>query len=132
MGCKIIIEDTNKMMDSKMNICIQGLKKFEEIKIILETNALLLSDALLSKICRYVGCIEVSIEHIVNNKIWEDKLDLLWKLLIAKDIHLRFSFVVDANNYKNIEHVLDYSRKYNAELILRYLAPLGKGESLSN
>ena len=38
MGCKIIIEDTNKMMDSKMNICIQGLKKFEEIKIILETN----------------------------------------------------------------------------------------------
>lgn len=38
MGCKIIIKDTNKMMDSKMNICIQGLKKFEEIKIILETN----------------------------------------------------------------------------------------------
>ena len=38
MGCKIIIEDTNKMMDSKMNICIQGLKKIEEIKIILETN----------------------------------------------------------------------------------------------
>lgn len=38
MGCKVIIEDTNKMMDSKMNICIQGLKKFEEIKIILETN----------------------------------------------------------------------------------------------
>ncbi|WP_288892769.1 acyl-CoA thioesterase/BAAT N-terminal domain-containing protein [uncultured Sneathia sp.] len=38
MGCKIIIEDNNKMMDSKMNICIQGLKKFEEIKIILETN----------------------------------------------------------------------------------------------
>ena len=38
MGCKIIIEDTNKMMDSKMNICIKGLKKFEEIKIILETN----------------------------------------------------------------------------------------------
>ena len=38
MGCKIIIEDTNKMMDSKMNIRIQGLKKFEEIKIILETN----------------------------------------------------------------------------------------------
>ena len=23
MGCKIIIEDTNKLMDSKMNICIQ-------------------------------------------------------------------------------------------------------------
>lgn len=38
MGCKIIIEDTNKLMDSKMNICIQGLKKFQEIKIILETN----------------------------------------------------------------------------------------------
>ena len=38
MECKIIIEDTNKMMDSKMNICIQGLKKFEEIKIVLETN----------------------------------------------------------------------------------------------
>lgn len=38
MGCKIIIEDTNKMMDSKMNICIRGLKKLEEIKIILETN----------------------------------------------------------------------------------------------
>ena len=38
MGCKIVIEDTNKMMDSKMNICIRGLKKFEEIKIILETN----------------------------------------------------------------------------------------------
>ena len=30
MGCKIIIEDTNKMMDSKMNICIQGLKKLAE------------------------------------------------------------------------------------------------------
>ena len=38
MGCKIIIKDTSKIMDSKMNICIQGLKKFEEIKIILETN----------------------------------------------------------------------------------------------
>ncbi len=38
MECKIIIEDTNKMMDSKMNICIQGLKKFQEIKIVLETN----------------------------------------------------------------------------------------------
>ena len=38
MECKIIIEDTNKMMDSKMNICIQGLKKFEEIKIVLVTN----------------------------------------------------------------------------------------------
>ena len=36
MECKIIIEDTNKMMDSKMNICIQGLKKFEEIKIVFE------------------------------------------------------------------------------------------------
>lgn len=43
MGCKIIIEDTNKMMDSKMNICIQGLKKFEEIKIILETNCFYVS-----------------------------------------------------------------------------------------
>ena len=38
MGCKIIIEDTNKLKDSMMNICIQGLKKFQEIKIILETN----------------------------------------------------------------------------------------------
>ena len=38
MRCKIIIEDTNKMMDSKMNIRIQELKKFEEIKVILETN----------------------------------------------------------------------------------------------
>ena len=41
MGCKIIIEDTNKMMDSKMNICIKGLKKFEEIKIILRNKLFL-------------------------------------------------------------------------------------------
>ena len=38
MSCKIIIEDSNKIMDSKINICIQGLKKFEEVKIILETS----------------------------------------------------------------------------------------------
>ena len=107
-------------------------QKISKEKIILETNALLLNDELLSDICRYVGCVEVSIEHIVNNKIWEDKLDLLWKLVIAKNTYLRFSFVADASNYKNIEYVLDYSRKYNAELILRYLAPLGKGESLSD
>ena len=33
MGCKIIIEDTNKMMDSKMNICIQGLKSLKKLKL---------------------------------------------------------------------------------------------------
>ena len=38
MSCKIIIEDSNKIMDSKINICIQGLKRFEEVKIILETS----------------------------------------------------------------------------------------------
>ena len=39
MSCKIIIEDSNKIMDSKLNICIQGLKRFEEVKIILETSS---------------------------------------------------------------------------------------------
>ena len=38
MECKIIIEDTDKIMDSRMNIRIQGLEKFEKIKIVLETS----------------------------------------------------------------------------------------------
>lgn len=107
-------------------------EKLSKEKIILETNGLLLDNEILIKICRYVGCIEASVEHIVNNKILEDKLDLLWKLVNAKNTNLRFSFVVDTNNYRDIKEVLDYARRYNAELILRYLAPLGKGEHLSD
>jgi len=39
MDCKIIIDDTTKIMDSKVNIYIKGLKSFEEVKIILETDS---------------------------------------------------------------------------------------------
>lgn len=98
---------------------------FEPNQLILQSNGILLNNELIKSLSSKILRIDISIENIFeNDKLYEDFCEK-FECLKKENIDIRFSFVINPDNKKYLEEAIDLSIKYNANIDIRLVSPVG-------
>lgn len=118
-GEPIIRKDIYSLIDILYN-------NFGAESIILQSNGLLLNQDIISRLAGKISKIEISIENIFENeKLYKSMIEKI-NMLKDNEINISFSFVVDNDNKIYLNKAMDLTINYNAEFLLRLLAPAGE------
>lgn len=105
---------------------------FGRDKIILQSNGLLLDKKIVKELVQYIKIIEISIEYLIANETYLSKLESILTYFNYINFNVSLSYVVEKNNISNLPLVFKLCEKYNTNLSLKIVAPLGKAANSSN
>lgn len=118
-GEPIIRKDIYSLIDILYN-------NFGSESIILQSNGLLLNQDIINKLAGKISKIEISIENIFENENLYKSMIEKFNMLKDNNINISFSFVVDNDNKVYLNKAMGLAINYNAEFLLRLLAPAGE------
>lgn len=98
---------------------------FEPDQLILQSNGILLNNELIKSLSSKILRIDISIESIFEDDKLYKKFCEKFECLKKENIDIRFSFVINPDNKKYLEEAIDLSIKYNANIDIRLVSPVG-------
>lgn len=101
---------------------------FDKNIITLQTNGLLLTTDMISKIADYVGAIEFSIENLFLNKEQLNRMEEIFTKCRLEEIPLSFSFVADDASKVYVKAAIDLSHMFHATFSLRIVSMMGRAQ----
>lgn len=99
---------------------------FDKNIITLQTNGLLLTTDMISRIADYVGAIEFSIENLFLNKEQLSRMKEIFTECKLEGILLSFSFVANDATKVYIKEAIDLSHMFHAVFSLRIVSMMGR------
>ncbi len=123
---KIIITGGEPLLKHSIDKIVKGIRTNVDSLITLQSNGLLLDESFVSKLSDNVDEIDFSTKHMVDSEKGIDMLRNNIEMCQKYGIKVLLTFIYERTNRGDLYKVIDISAKYNTELIVNMVAPVGR------
>ncbi len=101
-------------------------QRFGAEKLVLQSNGMLITEEIAKFLNGKIAYIEISVENILESSTLKNRMMKIFDILFANNIKQVFSFVVTKHSRSYVKDAVDLCVKYQANIEIRFVAPLGR------
>lgn len=123
---KIIITGGEPLLKHNIDKIVKDIRINVDSLITLQSNGLLLDESFISKLSDNVDEIDFSTKHMVDSEKGIDMLRNNIEMCQKYGLKVLLTFIYEKTNRSDLYKVIDIAAKYNTELIVNMVAPVGR------
>lgn len=123
---KIIITGGEPLLKHNIDKIVKDIRINVDSLITLQSNGLLLDESFVSKLSDNVDEIDFSTKHMVDSEKGIDMLRNNIEMCQKYGLKVLLTFIYERTNRSDLYKVIDIAAKYNTELIVNMVAPVGR------
>lgn len=123
---KIIITGGEPLLKHNIDKIVKDIRINVDSLITLQSNGLLLDESFVSKLSDNVDEIDFSTKHMVDSEKGIDMLRNNIEMCQKYGLKVLLTFIYERTNRSDLYKVIDIAAKYNTQLIVNMVAPVGR------